>query len=195
MESKVIQHAITYLKQNYSNTLDELGQGPKDVQPLTVDDINLLHKEMVEYLGGSSEIRDQNLLESLAIAPFGEYFDVVLYPTIFDKAAKYMLDFSQYQVYLDGNKRMGLATATSFLYSQGYALTLTEEQASNLVLDIATNKITTVEEISEIIKNNYKFISTEMEVEITKATEERIDEETTDLSDESESKEDDEITI
>ncbi len=164
-KSKVISRTSQYLKNNFSNALSELSKGPKETEPLSVERINNLHQEMIDYFGGSPEIRDGNLLELLSISPFTSYFGEEQYPTVFDKAAKYMLDFSRHQVYIDGNKRMGLAVAEAFLEDQGMELVLTEEQACNLVMDIANNRIDDIEIISETIKNNYRFMD-EIEIEI-----------------------------
>lgn len=166
MESKVISRTSQYLRKNFSNALYELSEGPKEVKPLSIERINNLHEEMIEYFGGSAEVRDANLLESLSVNPFQDIFGQELYPTVFEKAAKYMLDFSRYQVYVDGNKRMGLAVAEAFLEDQGMELTFTEEQACNLVMDIANHRIDDVKQIAQTIKENYGFISLEEELEL-----------------------------
>lgn len=158
MDSKVINKSLEYIKDNYANALSALAN-IDDItpEPLTVEELNFLHGEMVKIFGGSKEVRDTGLLESVSEAPFQSAFGVDLYPTIFDKAAKYLLDFTRYQIYVDGNKRMGLGSASTFLFKNGIEFHLTEECAYKLVMDIANNKITEIDEVSNIISSNCIF--------------------------------------
>lgn len=142
----------------------------REVTPLSTDELLFLHNHMVQKFGGTGEVRDAALFESVTIAPFQSVFGQDLYPTIFDKAAKYLLDFSRYQIFADGNKRMSLASAQDLLLKNGLSLTLTEEQAYNLVLDIAVGKMTEIEEISALIKNHSEF--SEAPDDMTSASEE-----------------------
>ena len=134
------------------------GEKNKEVRPLSTNELIVIHNRLVEKFGGTCELRDVSLFESVTIAPFQSVFGQDLYPLIFDKASKYLLDFSRYQVFADGNKRMSLASAQDLLLKNGLTLTLTEEQAYNLVLDIAVGKMTEIEEISDLIKNHHKFL-------------------------------------
>lgn len=109
------------------------------------------------------EIRDAGLLESVCQAPFQSVFGQDAYPTIFDKAAKYLLDFSRYQIYGDGNKRMGLAAATLLLAQNGIKLTLDENEAYNIVMDIATGKLDDIEVVADALKANYEFLPESVE--------------------------------
>lgn len=159
MNSKVVDKSLQYVKKGYRNTLEKLGtENDAEITPLSVEELNLIHKEMITAFGGTSEIRDAGLLESVSVAPFQSVFGEDAYPTVFDKAAKYLLDFSRYQIYADGNKRMGIGAASVFLLSNGFQLTLTEEAMYNLVMDIATGKINETRQIAETLKENYEFL-------------------------------------
>ena len=71
------------------------------VEKLGIGDICYLHDKGVEVAGGSLGIRDQGLLVSVTEAPYGEYFGQEIYPSVFDKAAKYLFDFANYQIFVE----------------------------------------------------------------------------------------------
>lgn len=144
--------AVDEVSAQYDKSLERLGLENKIAEfVLTENEIELIHREMCYKYGGTTEIRDLLLFESVCKAPYQSVFGQDLYPTVFDKAAKFMFDFANYQVFLDGNKRTGLATAATLLIGNGYKLTLTQLQMYELTMDIATGKIKDVEEISKIL--------------------------------------------
>lgn len=144
---------------DYSELLKRLGEeGNTPIEKLEIGDICYLHDKGVEAAGGSFGIRDQGLLVSVTEAPYGEYFGQEIYPSVFDKAAKYLFDFSNYQIFVDGNKRTGVTSCLFFLTMNGYSLNLSPEKAYELVLDIANHKYKDSSEIAPIIKDNVSFI-------------------------------------
>ena len=157
--SKVVEKSFEYVKKGYREALEKLGsENDMELVPLSVEELNQIHDAMIAAFGGTPEIRDAGLLESVSSAPFQSVFGVDAYPTVFDKAAKYLLDFSRYQIYADGNKRMGIGAASVFLLTNGFHLTLPEESMYNLVMDIATGKIEEVSQVADILKDNYEFL-------------------------------------
>ena len=125
---------------------------------LTVDDIIEIHDKMVDDFGGEYGIRDEGLLESLRDAPYTEFFGSAQYPGILDKAAKYLFDFTYYQVFVDGNKRVGLSLANVFLALNGLVMTLSSKEAYDLVMSIANHGFKDSSEIVPILEKNTKQI-------------------------------------
>lgn len=121
---------------------------------LLKEDVSLIHDLLIEKYGGICGVRDNNLFESVCINPYGSSFGVDFYPTVFDKAAKYMFDFSNYQVFLDGNKRTGTAIATVMLEYNGYTLKMSPKELYDLSMDIANHRISEVSQVSEILEKN-----------------------------------------
>ena len=78
----------------------------------------------------------------------------MLYPTIFDKAAKYAFDFANYQIFYDGNKRVALETAVDYLKLNRCELTLSADECYNMVMDIANGRIKDPSEISKIFQDH-----------------------------------------
>ena len=85
------------------------------------------------------------------------------YLNLFSKAAKYMFDFCNYQIFVDGNKRTGVATAEILLNKNGYEMTLTNEEVYDLAINIATGKIADPSEVEKIISDHVKFYDFQLE--------------------------------
>lgn len=137
--------------------LKKLGITETTEYQFDLDTIVALHDLGIEKYGGSFGIRDQNLLESVAKTPYQSVFGQDLYPTVIDKAAKYLYDFANYQVFVDGNKRTGLQVCTSLLDMNYLSLDMTAEQQYFLVMDIANHKIENSEQVAEILQQHIKF--------------------------------------
>ncbi len=96
----------------------------------------------LEDHGGSPGIRDSGLIESeLASAQ-----NTFLYGSgdVFEVAAAYAFHLAEAQAYLDGNKRVGIMAALTFLAMQGLrsdASLATQERLYNAMIAIATHEL------------------------------------------------------
>ena len=59
---------------------------------------------------------------------------------VWDLAAAYGYGFIQNHVFVDGNKRVGLASMAAFLYLNGYEMTSTEAEEVSMVLAVSTGR-------------------------------------------------------
>lgn len=125
-----------------------------DIEYMTKNDLITLHDNQVYQFGGILGVRDEALLDSVSKAPYQGVFGQELYPTVFDKAAKYLFDFANYQIFLDGNKRTGLSTATMLLEMNGYELDMDFSEVYDLTMQIANGKITEIADVSKILEEN-----------------------------------------
>ncbi len=84
----------------------------------TLEQVHRLHAMGLEDHGGSPGIRDAGLIES-ALASAQNTF---LYGggDDFEVAAAYAFHLAEAQAYLDGNKRVGIMAALTFLAMQGH---------------------------------------------------------------------------
>lgn len=151
---------VDYSKfKKFEKALQRLGENRED-EILTMDIILYLHKYAVtEFGSGDLAVRDQNLLESVVITPSQNVFGQDLYPTVFDKAAKYLLDFSRYQIFVDGNKRTGVLAMIQELAINGYDLKMSSEKLYETTLKIANNEITETSELAAILRENCVFLN------------------------------------
>ena len=120
---------------------------------LTQEQILMLHSELFTATGGSDGIRDAGLLSSALNAPFQQFDNADLFPTIQQKAARLGCGLIKNHPFVDGNKRIGTHTMLVFLEINGISLEYTQEELYNMVFDIAKGLIDT-EEITKWILNH-----------------------------------------
>lgn len=108
---------------------------------LTGEEILIIHSEIIDKTGGSHGIRDTGLLLSIIEKPRATFGGEELYKGIFIKAAAYLESLAKYHIFIDGNKRIGLAASARFLFLNGFELTATNEEAENFVLDVVVKKL------------------------------------------------------
>ena len=107
---------------------------------LTKEQILLLHAQLIETTGGSDGIRDMGLLESALESPFQSYGGEELYPSIQAKAARLCYGLVKNHAMIDGNKRLGCHAMLVFLALNGYEMEYTQEELSDLILDVAADR-------------------------------------------------------
>ena len=88
-------------------------------------------------IGSQPAVRDYGLLESALARPLTTVFGADAYPTPAAKAAALLHSLASNHPLLDGNKRLALAGAFSFLGLNGYRLALSNDEAYELVMDVA----------------------------------------------------------
>lgn len=87
---------------------------------LRVQDLELIHMQIIDASGGSQGIRDRGRLESAIAAMAQEVFGRELYPSIFEKAASLTRAIIADHPFTDGNKRTGMMAALVFLNLNGH---------------------------------------------------------------------------
>ncbi len=70
------------------------------------------------------------------------------YPTIHQKAAALLQSVVSNHALIDGNKRLGLAAVIVFYGVNGYELTLDNDGAYALIIDLAVGQLTDVQDIA-----------------------------------------------
>ncbi len=100
-----------------------------------------IHVDQIESFGGSSGIRDQGLLESALAQPEATFGGEYLHPTLPEQAAAYLYHLALNHPFIDGNKRTAFAAMDAFLRLNGYSINLTNEQAAEMVLQVAAGSL------------------------------------------------------
>jgi len=93
-------------------------------------------------------VRDHGLLESALARPRAAAFGSDAYPGIHDKAAALLHSLARNHALVDGNKRLALAATLGFYGVNGMRLTLSNDNAHRLVVDVATGKLDDVHAIA-----------------------------------------------
>lgn len=112
---------------------------------LEISDLITIHQILLEQLGGMPGIRDEGLLESAIAQPKATFFGELLHPTIQAQAAAYLYHLVKNHPFLDGNKRTAFGPMEAFLRLNGYNLSFSDEQAYQLVLQVAQGEMSKAE--------------------------------------------------
>ncbi len=91
-------------------------------------------------LSGEVAVRDYGLLESAVARPQTTVFGKDAYDTVADKAAALLHSLARNHALVDGNKRLALAGMIAFLGVNGRKLTLSNDEAYDFVLSVATGE-------------------------------------------------------
>ena len=102
-------------------------------------------------LGPPPEIRDVGLLESAAARPRTTVFGQDAYPSLEAKAAALLHSVTRNRPLVDGNKRLGLASLIAFLGLNGRRLTWSNNEAYELVMQVAGGELDEVSAIAASI--------------------------------------------
>lgn len=103
-------------------------------------------------LGSDPNVRDYGLLESALARPQATAFGEDAYADIHAKAAALLHSLARNHALMDGNKRLALAATLAFYGMNGLRLTLTNDQAYDLVIDVAAGRLPDIGEIAAILQ-------------------------------------------
>jgi death-on-curing protein len=109
-----------------------------------------LHSESLAEHGGAEGIRDEGLLESALDRPLNLY-NYEQETDIAKLAAAYGFGIVRNHPFVDGNKRVGFLTVGLFLALNGYALEVSQLEATQTMLALAAGEISE-NELSQWLK-------------------------------------------
>ena len=105
------------------------------------DEVLLLHADQIATFGGTAGVRDQGLLDSALAQPQATFGGKLLHPTLADQAAAYLYHLSRNHPFIDGNKRTAFGVMDAFIEVNGYRLTLTDDEAYELTMQVAQGQM------------------------------------------------------
>lgn len=108
---------------------------------LTVEQVLIIHRRVIDEFGGDPSLLDQGLLESAVMMPAARFGGRLLHEDIPAMAAAYLFHLSQNHPFADGNKRTALAAAEVFLLLNDMRLTATDEALEELTLGVEASRI------------------------------------------------------
>ena len=101
-----------------------------------VEVLSILQDQIARY-GGEFGIRDLNLLSSAIAVPQASFGGQTLHTDLFEIAAAYAFHICQNHPFLDGNKRVALASALVFLDLNAVHLSDPDGRLYTLMMDVA----------------------------------------------------------
>ena len=120
---------------------------------LTVEEILALQEKVISQTGGSFGLRDRGLLESAVYSADSSFGDVEVYPSLEEKAARLAFAITGNHAFVDGNKRIGAHAMLLFLSLNGIELEYTQNELSDMILDVAAGNLRFEDMVKWIIKH------------------------------------------
>jgi death on curing protein len=102
---------------------------------------------------GEAQVRDIGLLESALARPQTTAFGEDAYPSIHGKAAAMLHSLARNHALVDGNKRLALAGTIAFYGLNGVRLTLSNDEAYDLIVEVAAGELDDVEAIARRLQS------------------------------------------
>jgi death-on-curing protein len=115
---------------------------------LTLSEVLQILEDQIRNYGGAYGVRDINLLSSAIYIPQSSFNGEYLHKTIPAMAAAYAFHICQNHPFIDGNKRVALASSLVFLNINQYNFNCKDE-----IMDVAKGKI----KKEELIKYYKKY--------------------------------------
>lgn len=120
---------------------------------LSKEQILKIHASLIEVTGGSAGIRDEGMLDLALNNPFQSFGEKELYPSVQAKAARLCFGLVKNHAMLDGNKRLGTHVMLVFLSLNGYELSYSQKELSDVILALASGDIGEKEILQWIIEH------------------------------------------
>ena len=115
----------------------------KEWKHLTVGAVKSIHVQVLAAHGGGEGLRDPGMLESAVAAPQATWAGDPIMTDPHEIAAAYLFSLCRNHPFVDGNKRVALASCLTFLASNGLweVERLPVEEWEQLVLDVAASRV------------------------------------------------------
>jgi death-on-curing protein len=104
-------------------------------------------------LGGPPGVRDLGLIDSAVARPHAAFAGVEAYPSLHLKAAALLESLAGNHALVDGNKRTAFASLLFFYDLNGMRLTLSHDDAFDLVIGVVTHEID-IERSAKILQDH-----------------------------------------
>lgn len=124
---------------------------------LTREQVLRIHARVLAAHGGSDGIRDLGMLDAALQMPESTFDGKLLHPDIPAAAAAYLFHLCQNHPFIDGNKRVATMAMYAFIKSNGYELTLDNDELADLVLALASGNLNK-KELTERLRSSLERI-------------------------------------
>ena len=108
---------------------------------LTLSEVLLILEDQIKNYGGVYGVRDLNLLSSAINMPQSSFWGEYLHKTIPAMAATYAFHICQNHPFIDGNKRVALASSLVFLDINGYTFNCKDEIVYKEMMNVANGEV------------------------------------------------------
>ena len=107
---------------------------------ISFEEVEEIHKILINDFGGSQGIRDKEALSSALARPYQTFDSKELYSTPINKAASLIESILINHPFVDGNKRTGYVLMRILLINNGMDINASLEEKYNFVIGIASGE-------------------------------------------------------
>ena len=107
----------------------------EEVSFLSVDEAKAIHERLIRRFGGTTGIRDEQLLESALFRPQSGYYD-----DITEMAAAMFESLLINHAFVDGNKRAAFFATDAFLRLNGWKLSVEPAPAHEFIVEAVVSR-------------------------------------------------------
>lgn len=108
---------------------------------LTVDEIILMHRKLIDKTGGLVGIRDMGMLESAVMNCNLTFGEEELYPSVLEKAARLAFSLCRNHPFVDGNKRTAVLAMLVELKINKINVAFTKSELISIGMGLADGSI------------------------------------------------------
>ena len=108
---------------------------------LTLSEVLAILRDQITRYGGEFGVRDLGLLSSAVAVPQAAFDGAPLHTDLYEMAAAYMFHISQNHPFLDGNKRVALASALVFLDLNGITISDPMQTLYDMMMGVARGEV------------------------------------------------------
>lgn len=116
--------------------------GEPESRFLSLDDVLLLHQDLIARFGGDPGVLNHGALEAAVAQPRMTAFGQFIHPTLVEQAGAYLFHLVANHPFCDGNKRIGLFAALVFLRDNGAEVLGTSDDWYELTMAVARSELT-----------------------------------------------------
>ena len=120
---------------------------------LNVDEVILIHDNLIKEFGGSYGIRDKKELASAVMRPRTGY-----YSDIAEEATALMESLAMNHPFIDGNKRISFFATDVFLRLNGYFIDCDNREAYDFLMNLFVSKKFTFAHLLPWLKDKMKSL-------------------------------------
>ncbi|MEM6393809.1 MAG: type II toxin-antitoxin system death-on-curing family toxin [Planctomycetota bacterium] len=103
--------------------------------------VRRLHRLCLEQHGGQDGLRDPGLVEAAVGMPQSTFAGQLLHPDLAAQASAYLFHLCRNHGFLDGNKRVAVGTAETFLRLNGYRFSQSDDELESLIVGVASGEL------------------------------------------------------
>lgn len=112
-----------------------------DLRFLSVDNVLKLHQDTLEHEGGADGVLNYGMLDSAVAMPRQQFGGEYLHRDLAAMTTAYLYHINLNHAFRDGNKRVSVLAATTFLIINGHRLVADPAEFEDITLRVADGKM------------------------------------------------------